>query len=75
MRPESLRNLHSESPQAGGYGLKNVEARIKLRYGPDYGIAIKSVYGGGTAVRILLPAESESEPSGQTETDSLQRGV
>ncbi|WP_438432150.1 cache domain-containing sensor histidine kinase [Gorillibacterium sp. sgz500922] len=57
MRPETLHSLQSEAAQAGGYGLKNVEERIKLRYGPDYGIAIRSLYGAGTAVRLLLPAE------------------
>ncbi|MFC6652208.1 hypothetical protein ACFTAO_11860 [Paenibacillus rhizoplanae] len=30
--------------------------RIKLRYGDAYGVTIASFYGGGTTVRLLLPA-------------------
>lgn len=36
-------------------GLKNVNRRIKLHYGNDYGIEIVSVEGTGTSVKITLP--------------------
>ncbi|WP_052339472.1 sensor histidine kinase [Gorillibacterium massiliense] len=55
MRPETMKGLLSGPSQAGGYGLKNVDERIKLRYGPEFGIEIASIYGAGTAVRIRLP--------------------
>ncbi|QGG55209.1 sensor histidine kinase [Paenibacillus sp. B01] len=52
----------SGSAGAGGsYGIRNVDERIRLRYGERYGIEVGSVFGGGTTVRILLPAEGEWE--------------
>lgn len=37
------------------YGLFNVNERITLRYGNDYGIEIDSRYGDGTDVKVKLP--------------------
>ncbi|WP_270164461.1 sensor histidine kinase [Paenibacillus sp. SYP-B4298] len=45
--------------QTASYGIKNVDERIKLRYGDSYGIRIGSVYGGGTTVVIRLPAADD----------------
>lgn len=55
MRPNTVKNLLIGPSQLGGYGLKNVDDRIKLRYGDEFGIHIGSIYGGGTTVQILLP--------------------
>ena len=37
------------------YGLYNVNERIRLNFGDDYGIRIDSKYGEGTCVTIRLP--------------------
>lgn len=37
------------------YGLYNVNERIRLNFGEEYGIHIESNYGEGTVVRIQLP--------------------
>ena len=37
------------------YGLYNVNERIRLNFGDDYGISIDSKYGEGTCVTIRLP--------------------
>jgi sensor histidine kinase YesM len=58
MRPETLRNMRSSSFQPGSYGLRNVEERIKLRYGSDFGIQIGSYFGAGTTVQIILPVDN-----------------
>ncbi|MNC83743.1 hypothetical protein D3C75_1378700 [compost metagenome] len=50
--------MRSSSFQPGSYGLRNVEERIKLRYGNDYGIQIGSYYGAGTTVQIILPVDN-----------------
>jgi len=39
-------------------GLGNVDQRIKLRFGPDYGIRIRSHEGSGTRIYLLLPRQS-----------------
>lgn len=61
MKPETVKKLLEGPSQSGGYGVKNVDERIKLRFGPEYGIEIASRYGAGTAVRIVLPAEGPAE--------------
>jgi two-component system sensor histidine kinase YesM len=37
------------------YGLYNVNERIRLNFGENYGISIESIYGEGTVVSIILP--------------------
>jgi two-component system sensor histidine kinase YesM len=59
MRPETLKKMLSNAIPSDGYGLKNVEERIKLRYGKDFGIHIASIYGAGTTVQIILPTDNE----------------
>ncbi|MGG3455648.1 MULTISPECIES: sensor histidine kinase [Paenibacillus] len=63
MKPETAQRLLIGPSQFGGYGVKNVNERIKLRYGDKYGIRIASIYGGGTTVQIVLPANPEELPS------------
>lgn len=38
-----------------GYGIFNVNARIKLIYGEEYGLTYKSIYGEGTIVELKHP--------------------
>lgn len=53
-----------EGAKSGGIGLKNVNERIKLQYGPQYGLSVSSVPGEGTEVEILLPVERRAMRSG-----------
>lgn len=39
----------------GGVGISNVDQRIKLYYGNEYGLDVSSVIGEGTKVEITLP--------------------
>ncbi len=39
----------------GGVGIQNVDERVKLYYGTDYGVRIHSQIGAGTKVQIILP--------------------
>ena len=38
-----------------GYGIFNVNARIKLIYGEEYGLTYKSIYEEGTIVELKHP--------------------
>lgn len=42
--------------ESGGCGVRNVNDRIKLYYGLDYGLDIHSEPGSGTEVSMLIPA-------------------
>lgn len=56
IEPEKLSALREElSSSQAGFGLKNVDIRIKLNYGETYGVQITSVLGEGTLVRVKLP--------------------
>lgn len=65
MAPAELENLRNriggstEAPTDNfhGIGLRNVNERIHLNYGPQYGIRVKSTYGSGTTVTVLIPAK------------------
>lgn len=48
-------NVHKHIQQSG-YGLRNVDERIKLEYGPDYGLLIQSEKNNGTTVTLTLKA-------------------
>ncbi|HBE78138.1 MAG TPA: two-component sensor histidine kinase [Firmicutes bacterium] len=55
---EILSGLNDETAEIiikeSGFGIKNVNNRIKLYYGKEYGLTIQSKYGKGTAVSILI---------------------
>lgn len=58
--------VHKEDVQPsiekeGGYGLKNVNERIKIYFGDEYGIQVDSQKGKGTVVRVVLPKVEEPE--------------
>ncbi|WP_408070195.1 sensor histidine kinase [Butyrivibrio sp. JL13D10] len=60
MTPERLKNIRDnlavEKPEDNTiYGLYNINERIKLSFGEEYGIGIDSTEGGGTIVNIRLP--------------------
>ena len=54
MSEETAEQMLTESSK--GYGVKNVNERIKHFYGEEYGITVKSVMGEGTEIIILIPA-------------------
>lgn len=45
-----------------GFGLANVNERIHMYYGEEYGIRMESVKGKGTMVEITLPAVRAEDP-------------
>jgi two-component system, sensor histidine kinase YesM len=46
----------------GGFGLENVNRRIRLYYGKQYGLAIESRYQEGTRVTVTIPLLGSSQP-------------
>jgi two-component system sensor histidine kinase YesM len=44
------------SKKGSGYGIKNIDQRIKLYYGENYGLTFRSELGKGTEVEIKIPA-------------------
>lgn len=52
---QRIENNEFPSSAKNGFGLKNVDNRIKLYYGSEYGISIDTSGAGGTTIEILLP--------------------
>jgi two-component system sensor histidine kinase YesM len=49
-----------EEEQEMRIGLRNVHQRLKLHYGPDYGLELISKPGFGTCVTMILPAGGDA---------------
>lgn len=49
------RQINIKREDGVGIGLKNIQERIKLTYGEDYGITIKSVLNQGTMIIVTFP--------------------
>lgn len=45
-----------------GFGIGNVNKRIRLYYGKPYGLSVRSEYNTGTCVTLLIPAKKEEAP-------------
>ena len=48
-----------EPEETGGFGLFNVNQRIQLNYGREYGLKIQSTYGQGTEIWVRIPCRAE----------------
>ena len=64
--PDKLIQLHSDLAdnsgdikQESGFGIGNVNQRIKLYYGKQYGLSVKSEYHTGTCVSFIIPARKD----------------
>ena len=64
MEPEVMEHIfekHKVNYQSNGVGVYNVQQRIQLSYGPEYGIRYESAPGEGTCACITLPCSEEKE--------------
>jgi two-component system sensor histidine kinase YesM len=50
---------HGEPSERSSIGIENVNERIRLHYGPQFGLRMESRIGTGTIVTIALPAVKE----------------
>lgn len=62
MKPEQLAGVRDmtggrsdDASRSSGFGLFNVNQRLQLNYGAEYGLRIDSTYGEGTAVTVVIP--------------------
>ena len=55
----------SSANTRGGYGVRNINERLHLAYGAEYGLSCESELGRGTRVTIRIPAAEETEDQAQ----------
>jgi two-component system sensor histidine kinase YesM len=65
--PQRLAQLQAELDEESGdirmesgFGIGNVHKRIRLYYGRQYGLSVKSEYNRGTLVSLVIPAKTEN---------------
>ena len=70
--PDKLTQLRAELDDdsgdikmESGYGIGNVNNRIRLYYGKQYGLSIRSEYATGTCVTLVIPAKMETIASSE----------
>lgn len=51
-------DIYKDRGRLNGIGIANVQNRIKLLYGPEYGLHINSIKGVFTTVDIILPVNT-----------------
>ncbi len=60
MAETQLATLQNNPSKVSGYGVKNIDERIKLYFGPEYGLSFSSRDGVGTVATIRIPAVSRT---------------
>ncbi|PZD94635.1 sensor histidine kinase [Paenibacillus sambharensis] len=70
----SFRQVQQSDQEHGGIGLKNINERMMLHYGSDYGLQASAREGGGTVVRMLFPPETASSSQLQSLHHPAGRG-
>lgn len=50
-----------------GYGVQNVNRRVQLRYGKEYGLAYSSAPGAGTTAQLVFPMGEQAEEEDSSE--------
>ena len=58
-----------------GFGLANVNERIHMYFGPEYGMDIQSQKGKGTTVEIVIPAILEEEVQAKKKETQEANGI
>ena len=53
---DNILGNRTESAEGSGFGISNINKRLKIYYGEEYGLTYRSEYGKGTTVVILFPA-------------------
>lgn len=73
--PEKLAQLRAELEDdsgdiklESGFGIGNVNKRIRLYYGRSYGLSVRSEYNTGTCVSLVIPAKTEAESGKEATT-------
>lgn len=65
----SLAGGCSEGQRSTGFGLRNVQERLKIHFGPSYGLTIDSQEAVGTVATVTIPASVPDMNSQNTDGD------
>ena len=65
MDEQTVRDNFQSAPDgavslSGGYGIRNIHERLRIFYGPGYGLSCDSAPSRGTTVTIHIPAQRQN---------------
>ncbi|WP_405157247.1 sensor histidine kinase [Paenibacillus sp. FSL K6-0108] len=66
---ESMETASSSGKAGKSYGMLNVQARLRLSFGEEYGIMLGSREGEGTSVTIIHPLLRQLPPAGSLDRE------
>jgi two-component system sensor histidine kinase YesM len=55
-RVNGILSAHPHTENHHGYGVRNIDERLRLRYGAGFGLSFRSAPGEGTTVTVRIPA-------------------
>jgi two-component system sensor histidine kinase YesM len=55
-RAHNILSAHPPTENHHGYGVRNIDERLRLRYGTGFGLSFRSIPGEGTTVTVRIPA-------------------
>ena len=61
MSAEKLEKIRAGNCETMGIGIKNVDLRIKMCFGEEYGVFVDSVEDEGTTITLRLPRTTEEK--------------
>jgi two-component system sensor histidine kinase YesM len=53
------RGLSARGNHFSSIGIRNIDERIRLNYGPEYGLSIRGIRGLGTVVKMTFPVQTD----------------
>jgi len=71
---DSALKSETQLDKDSSFGLSNVNARIVLMHGPEYGIQLHSIYGIGTEVIIRIPLLTQPASTAKQKGDERHDG-
>lgn len=66
------RTLFKENSFSGSYGLYNVDSRLRLKFGDQYGLSVDSRQGEGTTVKVRIPLTKPEDPADDENINAVQ---
>jgi two-component system sensor histidine kinase YesM len=73
MSPEQLEAVWRQDPNHSGIGIRNVDERLRLCFGPGYGLKLISSKGEGTTVFLHIPYRLVNEPELLETYENMQK--
>ncbi|GAB2676547.1 sensor histidine kinase [Paenibacillus thermoaerophilus] len=60
MKRETIEAIFSPGPNRIGFGIRNVDQRLKLHFGKEYGVTLYREVGVGTSAVLEFPVEVDA---------------